>query len=46
MKGLVNTRRFALGPVFVYQLAVPYRFQQGMELNIGLNAFLEAPEGL
>lgn len=28
-KGLVNTRRFALGAVFVYQLALLYRFQHG-----------------
>jgi hypothetical protein len=41
-KGLVNTRRFALGAVFVYQLALLYRFQHGMELNIGLKAFLKA----
>jgi len=41
-KGLVNTRRFALGAVFVYQLALLYRFQHGLELNIGLKAFLKA----
>jgi hypothetical protein len=41
-KGLVNTRRFALGAIFVYQLALLYRFQHGLELNIGLKAFLKA----
>jgi plasmid stabilization system protein ParE len=41
-KGLVNTRRFALGAIFVYQLALLYRFQHGLELNVGLKAFLKA----
>jgi hypothetical protein len=41
-KGLVNTQRFALGAVFVYQLALLYRFQHGMDLNIGLKAFIKA----
>lgn len=41
-KGLVNTRRFALGAIFVYQLALLYRFQLGLELNVGLKAFLKA----
>jgi hypothetical protein len=41
-KGLVNTRRFALGAVFAYQLALLYRFQHGLELNVGLKAFLKA----
>lgn len=41
-KGLVNTRRFALGAIFVYQLALLYRFQHGLDLNIGLKAFLKA----
>lgn len=41
-KGLTNTRRFALGAIFVYQLALLYRFQNGMDLNIGLKAFLKA----
>lgn len=41
-KGLVNTRRFALGAVFVYQLCLWYRFEQGRDLRIGLNAFLKA----
>ena len=41
-KGLVATRRFALGAVFVYQLALLYRFEHGIDLNVGLKAFLKA----
>lgn len=41
-KGLVNTRRFALGAIFVYQLALLYRFQAGLDLNLGLKACLKA----
>jgi len=41
-KGLLNTQRFALGAIFVYQLAVLYRFQHGLDLNIGLKAFIKA----
>ena len=41
-KGLVNTRRFALGAILVYQLALLYRFQNGLDLNIGLKALLRA----
>lgn len=41
-KGLVNTQRFALGAILVYQLALLYRFQNGFHLNIGLKAFLKA----
>lgn len=41
-KGLLNTRRFALGAIFVYQLALLYRFENGLDLNIGLKAFLKA----
>jgi hypothetical protein len=41
-KGLVNTQRFALGAIFVYQLALLYRFQHGLDLNIGLKAFIKA----
>lgn len=41
-KGLVNTRRFALVAILVYQLALLYRFQHGLELNVGLKAFLKA----
>ena len=41
-KGLINTQRFALGAVFVYQLALLYRFEQNLELCIGLKAFIKA----
>jgi hypothetical protein len=41
-KGLVATRRRALGAILVYQLALWYRFEQGLDLNIGLKAFLKA----
>ena len=41
-KGLINTQRFALGAIFVYQLAVLYRFQHGLDLNLGLKAFIKA----
>jgi hypothetical protein len=41
-KGLVATRRWALGAILVYQLALWYRFEQGLDLNIGLKAFLKA----
>ncbi len=41
-RGLINTQRFALGAVFVYQLALLHRHEQGLELNTGLKAFLKA----
>lgn len=41
-KGLRNTQRFALGAIFVYQLALLYRFQHQLNLNIGLKAFIKA----
>lgn len=41
-KGLFNTLRFALGAILVYQLALLYRFQHGLDLNIGLKAFIKA----
>lgn len=41
-KGLVNTQRFALGAIFVYQIALLYRFQNNMDLRVGLKAFLKA----
>lgn len=41
-KGLLNTQRFALGAIFVYQLALLYRFQHALHLNIGLKAFIKA----
>jgi hypothetical protein len=41
-RGLVATRRWALGAVFVYQLALLYRHDQGLDLNVRLKAFLKA----
>jgi len=41
-KGLINTQRFALGAILVYQLALPYRFQHELTLCVGLKAFLKA----
>jgi hypothetical protein len=41
-RGLVNTRRFALGTIFVYQLVLLSRFEHHMPLRIGLKAFLKA----
>ena len=41
-KGLVNTQRFALGAILVYQLALLYRFEHGLDLRIGLKPFLSA----
>jgi hypothetical protein len=41
-KGLVATRRFALGAILVYQLILWYRYEHGMELRTGLKPFLKA----
>lgn len=41
-KGLVNTRRFALGAILVYQLTLWYRYEHEMDLRVGLKAFLKA----
>ena len=41
-KGRANTARFALGAVFVYQLALLYRHEQKSEVNHGLKPFLRA----
>ena len=41
-KGLTNTRRFALGAMFVYQLTVWYRHEHAMDLRVGLKPFLKA----
>ena len=41
-KGLRATRRFALGAVFTYQLALLARSDAGLDLRIGLKAFLKA----
>jgi hypothetical protein len=39
--GLIPTQRFVLGAIFVYQLALLYRFEHGLDLCIGLKAFLK-----
>src|SRR5262249_22337118 len=41
-KGLINTRRFALSAVFVYQLTLWYRHEHGLYLRVGFKAFLKA----
>jgi Transposase DDE domain len=41
-KGLSHTRRFALGAIFVYQLVRWYRVEHGLDLRVGLKAFLKA----
>ena len=41
-KGLMNTSRFALGAIFVYQLALLYRFEHGLDLRVGLKPFVRA----
>lgn len=40
-KGLLATQRFALGAIFVYQLALLYRCEHDLELCLGLKAFLK-----
>ena len=41
-KGLINTRRFALGAILVYQLTLWYRYEHGRDLRVGLKPFLKA----
>lgn len=41
-KGLTNTARFALGAVFVYQLALLHQYEHNRDLRVGLKAFLKA----
>jgi plasmid stabilization system protein ParE len=41
-KGRVNTMRFALGAVFVYQLALLHRHERRLDINRGLKPFLRA----
>jgi hypothetical protein len=41
-QGLINTRRFALGAAFVYQLTLWYRQEHGLDLRVGLKPFLKA----
>jgi hypothetical protein len=42
IKGLVATQRFILGAIFVYQLALLYRFENSLDLCLRLKAFLKA----
>jgi hypothetical protein len=41
-RGLVATRRFALGAVLVYQLLLWHRHEQGLDLRVGLKPALKA----
>jgi len=41
-KGLIATQRFALGALFVYQLALLYRLENDLDLCVELQAFLNA----
>ena len=41
-RGLLATRRVALGAVLVYQLTVWHRFEAGADLRVGLKAFIRA----
>ena len=41
-KGRVNSARFALGAVFVYQLALLHRHERRLDINRGLKPFLRA----
>ncbi len=41
-KGLLATQRFAFGAIFVYQLAILYRFEHDLRLCVGLKAFLKS----
>ena len=41
-RGLLATRRFALGVVLVYQLTVWHRFEAGDDLCVGLKHFIKA----
>jgi hypothetical protein len=41
-KGLVATRRFVLGAVFVYQLAILYCHLNNLDLRLGFKALLKA----
>ena len=41
-KGSIDTQRFALGAVFVYQLAILCRHERKLEINRGLKPFLRA----
>jgi hypothetical protein len=40
--GELATRRYVLGCIFVYQVALWYRAEHGLPLNVGMKAFLRA----
>lgn len=40
--GIRATKRYLLGAIFVYQLALWYRFEHGLSLQTGIKAFLRA----
>ena len=40
--GYLATSRYVLGCIFVYQVALWYRAEQGLPLNVGMKAFLRA----
>lgn len=41
-RGSINTQRFAVGAVLVYQLALLYRHERNLDINRGLKSFLRA----
>lgn len=41
-KGLTATRRFVLGAVFVYQLAILYSFLHNLDLRLGFKSLIKA----
>ena len=41
-KGAINTKRYVLGAILVYQLILWYRFEHGLDLRVGLEPFLKA----
>ena len=41
-RGLLATRRFALGAVLIYQLTIWHRFEVGDDLRVGLKHFIKA----
>ena len=41
-RGLLPTRRYVLGAVLVYQLALLRRFENGDDLRVGLKPYLQA----
>jgi hypothetical protein len=40
-KALIDTKWFALGAIFVYQLVLLYCFNNGLDLNISLKALIK-----